>query len=184
MKNVDRVIGGYGAILSRTRSRRAFTLIETVAVLVILGMIAGLAVVSLQGHVKKARFQQALEQLDQADRFARSLARKESLPHELTFDFAKNHISLGWLPVGSTFIKPIRTWRLPTGVKLAELKAHAGSQTRSKGKINIASNGTTPMYAVKLRQGTQLSKWWVCLGFSGQTIRIDKDNETFAMFKN
>jgi type II secretion system protein H len=66
--------------------RRAFTLVELLVVVLLLGLVAGVALVSLDGVSAKARLEATARCIEQAFRLARSEAITSGLPRRLVFD--------------------------------------------------------------------------------------------------
>jgi prepilin-type N-terminal cleavage/methylation domain-containing protein len=161
--------------------RHAFTLIEVIAVVVILGMLVGVASMNLRGHLNRIKMIQAVGLLEEADRFARSIARKEHLPLEMTFNRKSSTIRVR--SAAGSASKPIsRLWKLPTGITISKIRDAQGSNESHEKQIVISANGTSMMYAIGLVGTNRSATWLVMLGFSGQLVRMENDADVAAMF--
>lgn len=161
--------------------RDGFTLIEVIAVVVILGMIVGIASMNLRGHVNRAKMIQAVGLIQEADRFARSIARKEHVAHEITLYRKSRTIRVRSTDASSA--KPTaRTWKLPSGIAMSAIRDSQGISTSNEKQIMISANGTSPMYAIGLVGVNPNASWLVTLGFSGQQIRMENEADVIALF--
>lgn len=78
--------GGNRQLLGRSRGALGFTLLELVAVLVILSLAAGLVTVQYAAPLRKAQLDRAVSQVRDIDLFARRLSRNEQVRMQLTDD--------------------------------------------------------------------------------------------------
>jgi prepilin-type N-terminal cleavage/methylation domain-containing protein len=158
-----------------------FTLIEVIAVVVILGMLVGIASMNLRGHVNRAKMVQAVTMLEDADRYARAFARKEHIPLEMTLSRKTRTISIRSSD-SSASKKPVRSWKLPSGISMNRIRDSQGLVEANEKEISISANGTSPMYAIGLAGANRNASWLVTLGFSGQHIRLEKEADVVVMF--
>ncbi len=165
----------------RMTKQAGFTLIEVIAVVVILGMLIGIASMNLRGHVNRAKMVQAVTLFEDADRYARALARKEHVPLEMTLSPKARTISIR-SGDSSASKKSIRSWKLPSGVRMSGIRDSQGLVEANDKQIAISANGTSAMYAIGLAGANRNASWLVTLGFSGQQIRMEKEADVVALF--
>ena len=160
--------------------RPGFTLIEVIAVVVILGMLVGIATMNLPGHVNRAKLIQAVGLLEEADRFARTIARKEHMPLEMTLNRKSRTIRVRSIDASAS--KPIsRLWKFPSGITVNGIRDSQGSNASNEKQIVISANGTSTVYAIGLAGTNRKASWLVTLGFSGQQIRMENEADVVAM---
>ena len=68
------------------RRRRAFTLVETLAALIILGLLAGAVTWSFRAPLQRARMAEAIEQVKYLDASSRAFARRFGRNVEVVYD--------------------------------------------------------------------------------------------------
>jgi len=164
-----------------TKKRRGFTLLELVIVILILAIMSGFAVLSLRGHIDRARWTQSLQQLEQIDRIGRIAARSERTIYRLSFHRSKRKVELraiGW----NAAKRSVREWKLPTGLHFVAFRDRAALTRSEEMMIEINSNGQSPSYAVALKANSGAPQWLVTLGISGQHLQLEKNEDVVAMF--
>lgn len=146
--------------------RNAFTLLELIVTLAVIGMMVGLTSLSLRGHFVRAALMKSSLTASEADRQARLLA--QSNPNGI--------VSLELRPQSSQIVlRPTgRTFSLPTGVRISV--DTLGANTPSGGAVPFYGNGTSPSYALKLERSGSNS-WLTVLGITGQCILCDEELE-------
>jgi Tfp pilus assembly protein FimT len=154
----------------------AFTLVEVMAVLVILAMMVGITLASMQSHILRVRLSQATERIEEADRLARMLARREHVSHALTFDAEERSIELQSNQTPNSK-KEAKRWQLPSGIVIEDFRTSSGPSRNKKNKVVVASNGVSASYAVGIKIGRASPRWIVTLGMSGQQLRISEEDE-------
>lgn len=147
-------------------NRKAFTLLELIVTMAILGMMVGLTSLSLRGHFVRAALTKSSLTASEADRQARLLAQT----------FPNGIVALELRPQASQIVlRPTgRTFSLPSGVRISVAALNADAQ--SSALIPFYGNGVSPNYAVQLeRSGSRA--WLTVLGRSGQCIVCDEETE-------
>ena len=171
--------------------RTGFTLIEIAAVIAVMGILAGAAVLSLAHTVSQRRFESVCQQLEEADRLVRSAARRSGQVQELIFDL-DNHAVL-WRTSTATLPSPVQAppyaedFKLTALLRLTdtdELVIRTREQCSDSGQVAIGycAMGYSPSYSLELRRGKQ-RRWMIVSGLSGQTCGIN-DEQTQTIFKS
>ena len=163
-------------------SRRVgFTLIELMMVIFIMALMTGLVVLSLRGHIDRARWTRGFEQVEYIDRIGRIAARNEGTPYQLKFDRTKRKVELRATGIRATK-KSVREWKLPLGLQFAGFKNGSSNNRTDEMSITINSSGQSRSYAVALKANSGPTQWFVTLGLSGQHFQMDKADDVAAMF--
>ncbi len=156
-----------------TGLRSAFTLLEVTIACVLLATIAGIATLSLRGQVSSNRLQQAVEQLERADRFARQLARRTANNAFLEFDKADGEIRI------VVNRRTRKTYVLPAGSTIANVRV---AKTNARD-VAISPLGQSPTYAVEFAAGERSARWLVVAGTSGHTLRTTDRGQVNAVLR-
>jgi len=183
------------------RRRVGFTLVELVAVVTLLALLAGAVAVSLTGEADRARRVDVIGQLRHADRTARLAAQREGEAMALRFDLSAQRV---WRrrdngerdgPVSHPFHLP-GAFRIARVVKL-ETPAEPGYPRREpdveridRGTATIAysANGRSVSYALRVAHRDEprdaasngaagIGPWLVVSGLTGQ-VTVHDDAET------
>ena len=96
------------SIGARRRVPRAFTLIEALAVIVIMAVIAAAAAVSLSGAARSARVEDVAERFVAFDRSTRELARRFGRTPALRFELNRGTVAPAW--TDGRDAAPLRRW--------------------------------------------------------------------------
>jgi prepilin-type N-terminal cleavage/methylation domain-containing protein len=189
--------GGKGKQVTRS----AFTLIEVMLVIVLLGLLAGATVFSLTETARRSSRADAIDQIRHADRMARAAARRIGEKYMLRFDLDEQRL---WRVVqhrGDAEQASHRT-DLPTRYRVDRmvvpstpdssglLSAEVSAETHESGSVDIpySTAGRSVSYAVRLepRHASQQedesekkktgSCWLVFAGLTGQmTVYHEKE---------
>jgi len=171
--------------------RGAFTLIEVMAVVALLGLIAGATAWSLADDAQRYALQDVVDRLSHADRMTRMASRRLGEPCRLRFDLdtqqvrriGKNEHASHTLNIPAGFrIDRIVTPHIVDDVGRA---TRSGISKRETGRIDIAfsTGGHSISYAVRVigeadNQGT----WLVVSGLSGQLTLDHEQDEIENLF--
>ena len=161
----------------RTGSR-AFTLIETLVAVVILGLLAGLATWSFSGPLRRASFDEAVEQIRHLDATSRHLARETGRPVRMVLDAGAGSLSRR---SSREAAGDVYSTKLPPGVRIDRIRTPALNDTAT-ARIDVSQSGLSPSYAVRLA-GPDWRRWVFVAGLSGELRVISDDAEISAIFE-
>ena len=159
-----------GSLARSTSVRSGFTLIELIAVIVVLAIITSLAVMSFGGTIDRYKMVQAIETLEMFDAAARREARRAEQPLTATINASRGELTIGITD---------RTFRLPSRVEITDFRT-SRSGSRGLVRLPIASDGSSPTYAVQLTRG-KIKRWFMVLGVSGQVVPIENEGDVNAL---
>ena len=147
------------------RLRQAFTMIELIVVLVILGLLSSLAALTVRSSFDRHALASAFETIELFDQRLRRDARVARQPITATVDGFRGEMRL---PEANGQSK---IFRLPRRVVIKSvLSATVRSATQSF-PLTVGIDGRTSSYAIELEAGGA-SSWLVVLGGSGQASRV------------
>ncbi len=166
--------------------RRAFTLLEVMIVVALLGLLAGATAWSLAADARRGTRRGVLDRLVHADRMARLASRRLGRPCVVRFDLERWRVErIEDRPDGPP--RATHAWTLPKGVRLDRIAtaADAGAATRpAPGRrkaeptvvdIPYSTAGRSPTYAVRLVGGEEAEATWMI--FAGLTGHVTWDHE-------
>ena len=157
------------------RRRIGFTLIEVVAVIVVLSILSTITAVALGPTLDRQRLSQAIEKLEWFDAKARRSAQANRSTVSAKIDPSKNR-----LVIQTSNQQEDVSLRLPSNVEISKVQlAGKPSSTRSES-IQVSPSGYSTSYAVLLKRG-ELSKWVLVLGGSGQVVQFDNAKDVNAL---
>lgn len=192
-------------ILRSTQSRghlRGFTLVEMIAVLAIVGLLASAVVVSLRGVSRPAREREAVERLIATDARARDHARRFRRPSQLVVDLGDpsrlyNLDTQTQEPVGTGTT-------LGAGMHLSCLKLQDQTITSGQVALPCSSRGQTPSYGLAIDRpaapasrgsaptsggvsppsggGGRGPTWLLVIGATGEVVHLQSEQEIDAFF--
>ena len=159
----------------RTPPRRpGFTLVELMAVMVVLGLLASVTVWTVSGQIAMARNQLALDQLTLADRQMRDHARRVARPMDLIFDLDQGRLYRA--PGGVT--SPDKWATLEGSLPLQDLMVSGQKHNARSVAVRFRGDGTCPSYAVRLKPLNKQSQaeWIVFVGRTGQRVIVTEEH--------
>jgi type II secretion system protein H len=145
-----------------------FTLIELIAVLVIIGLIAGVAGLSLRAPYTEARLEHVVAQIEQLDATARSRAARTGRPQQLVIDRRAGRFRLldpDRAGVGESVVQ------LPDFLDIERMASSAVDAGAGPRSIDYTPAGASPTYAVALRGPGKRETILVVAGWTGQVTR-------------
>lgn len=161
-------------IIKHKQTTRAFTLIEMIVVLAIMGMLAAVVVVSLRGPLQAGRLQSACEQIVMVDRQLRQRNVKNDRPLEMTIDLKTSELKTIDLEGSDTLARSVKfghSIRIDRFVS-ADRQADYGLVSVRYGK-----QGQSPTYAVRISSGSGLHQWLLFAGLTGKVYWIENEEE-------
>jgi prepilin-type N-terminal cleavage/methylation domain-containing protein len=164
--------------------RFAFTLIETMTALVILGLLAGAVAWTFAGPLRRARGAEAVEQVRYLDASTRDVARRFGRAVEMRFDLAGGGLERRGARVGdgeATFRATVASpWRIEA-VRTEGRRAESGEVA-----VAVSPLGLSPTYAVKLAgpEGADggAARWVVVSGLTGEVRTVNDDAQVESIF--
>jgi prepilin-type N-terminal cleavage/methylation domain-containing protein len=148
----------------------AFTLIEMMIVVVILGLLTTAAVLSFARPLREARLRDAIEQIRAADADARRAAKHFNKDVTLTIRLEDRVIERREAGVGGATARTA----LPNSVRLEEVRI--GTSTAfDDALLEVSPMGLSPTWAVKIASDDR-SQWLVFAGMSGQMAVLNDES--------
>jgi prepilin-type N-terminal cleavage/methylation domain-containing protein len=153
------------------KTRPAFTLIELVAVIVLLGIISTAAALTFRSSLQSATSTDAIGQIKYLDSTARQRARRFNQPVEVVFDVTSSTLSRR---EGSKRNDESFTAALPRGFSIDQINIAGHSTFNGDASITCSPAGLTPSYAIHLI-GPNFDQWLLFAGLSGQMTLINHE---------
>jgi prepilin-type N-terminal cleavage/methylation domain-containing protein len=155
------------------KTASAFTLIESLIAIVLLGIISTAAALTFRSSLQSATTTDALGQIKYLDSSARQRAGRFNQPVELIFDLTNATLSRreGGKRNDESF-----TASLPRGFSIDQINIAGQSTFDGEATLTCSPIGLTPSYAIHLI-GPNFDQWLLFAGLSGQMTLI-KDEET------
>ena len=159
---------------------KAFTLLELLVVLTIMGLLAAVAVVRLQGPLHAARAGDVAGRIAFTDGQVRSHSRRFARPSRLVYDLDENSAYAESDTPGG-----VRQYHfaLPDTVRLAAVRMARGDVERGKATIEVTSDGHTPTYAVRLDSDDRHGQWLLFSGLTGQVTKLKAQADVQELFQ-
>jgi prepilin-type N-terminal cleavage/methylation domain-containing protein len=154
-------------------SRRGFSLVELMAVLLIMGIIAGAVALRIQNPLRKARMADVMGSLEQLDRSTRHAARQQGQAMRVLFDHAAGTVRRTddqGRPAGSGEVV------LPDGYAVEHLLVAGQDITTGAAVVRCTPMGVTPTYALLLNAGGR-RQWIIVAGLTGQFVQAQDERE-------
>lgn len=160
----------------RNRSPRrddGFSLVELIAVLVIIAVTTSAVAISLSGHTQRIRVVRLLDRIERLDRDARATARRSHVSAVLRFDDRDGRVTVTQPQAG----RAGATNRFHTGDGYT-LELVAGL---SGDKLAISPKGQSRSYALGVSGPNGGAQWLAVLGLTGQCVRCDSEEAARAL---
>ncbi|QDU70609.1 pilus assembly FimT family protein [Mucisphaera calidilacus] len=159
-----------------TRRQHAFTLIEVLAVIVILGLLAGATAWAIVAETRTVTRDEVIDVLTRTDHTARLTARRLGQPCELRIDYERQNLRrVMLLPDGTTERAHLVT--LPDSCRITPIRLPA-ERTRppstDKQVIAYATDGRSRDFGIEVAVEDE-SRWLVVIGMTGQTLITDDE---------
>lgn len=174
----------------------AFTLMEVMAVVALLGLLAGATAWSLAGEARRQTREEIIAQIVQTDLHCRVAATRTGQSHDLVFDLDEQAIwrrgpEQSETENGSHRMKIAGDYRIDR--VLTSDVAHGSSPSNGgdlfvridAGELAITCGpaGCTTSYALRIvHEPTGESTWLLVAGLTGQTILIQNESEIEDIF--
>ena len=186
--------------------RSGFTILELIAVLAIMGILAGAAVWSVAGWAASARRADLLERIAALDNRGRAAARRLGRPGVLEIDLDADRLARRpaegrphrarplpvALPAGYE-IDRLRVPKSPTPAGYTAARPEPGLHRRGKVTLGYGTGGRSVSYALRLTRAKRASaaesraasgsKWLVVSGLTGETTVVEKSGVIEKLFR-
>jgi prepilin-type N-terminal cleavage/methylation domain-containing protein len=166
-----------------SRFRPAFTLLEMIATLALLAILAAVVTVSLAGPRRAARAQDAADEVLNYDRLAREWCRRFGRPGGITFDLDRGAVRRVMAGQSDGAPQPA-TLHVSGGFRIARLVSAGQSQEAGEVTLPCSPRGQTPSYAVLLAGPEGRQQWVVVAGLSGKAVTANNAREVEAIFES
>ena len=158
------------------RHRHALTLVELLAVLSIMSILAAGVSVSLRGPYASLRLREAVEQLRAVDRMTRDHARRFGRGATLTLSGSSG------LSVSSEGHRE-RRFTLPPAVRVATVVLPGRRFGDGSGEVAFSGNGTSVSYGVCIQLREQ-EQWLLVAGLTGQVTEMADEEDIRDLFRH
>jgi len=138
-------------------------MLELIAVVVLLGLIAGIAIITVGGQMDQARLARSIEQIRSAEQREREAVQRGAVPGGVTFDSRKQSLR---------FTSSATTITMPSEVAIVGVDDLNTSEPIDR--VLYSQSGQSRSYSVTLRAKSGLSKRLDIIGLSGQQIVSDQ----------
>jgi len=164
----------------KTGITKGFTLLELLVVIAIMGLLATVAVVRLLGPLRAARVGEIAQRIASADDQVRSHARRFARGSRLVYDLDEELVY-----AESDAASGVRQfeYEIPRNVRLTRVRLVRGDLERGKATIEIASDGHSPTYAVRLDSVDREGQWLLFSGRTGQVTRLEAEADVQELFR-
>ena len=158
--------------------RRAFTLIEIMVVVLVLGLLTTLAAWSFSGPLRRAQLDEAVEQLRYLDATTRQLARDSGRPVTIAIDIDTSAVSRHEQARDGPAV-----YRAPlaAGARIERVRTTTQDRTGGTAQIEVSPLGLSPSYAV-LVTGPKWRRWVFVSGLGAQVGVISDDSQVASIF--
>lgn len=155
------------------KHRAGLTLLELVAVVLLLGLVASVSAIGFAGSLKEAQKQQALETWLFYDQQCRTLADRSNQTVVLNYDAQQKTIAR---TIGTSKDSPDT---LATGIELLEiLNFDSANDNTGRNQVQYFPNGQSETHLVRVAE----SKLWLVLGPSGQHSPAEDSDQLRRLF--
>lgn len=159
-----------------TPNMRAFTLVEMMVCVVLIGLLAALAVVSLGGTHRAARTADVVAEVLLRDRLARETAERFDHRLELRFDLTAGTVATAE-PDQVSGLPQRRPYALPYRWRLGEVATATGTRATS-GMVAVpcSAGGRSPSYEFVLIDPLGKQTCTLVVGPTGQSMEVPDAN--------
>ncbi|MBM4033135.1 MAG: prepilin-type N-terminal cleavage/methylation domain-containing protein [Planctomycetes bacterium] len=155
-------------------NRRGFTLIELAAVILALAIVAAVAVLRLEGPLRRARMGDVVDLVAAFDRLARDYAMTHDRPVWLVVDVPQRRLRRASGEDGADLGAPLA---LPQGYRVAQVWLRGQPRSHARTAIPCSQHGLTPTYGLLIEGPAGRRQWLVVAGLSGQSMQVQDERE-------
>jgi len=164
--------------MNSSRAQNAFSLIELLVVLVLIGLLAGLVAVSLESQLGQVRMTEVLDRVKRVDARARLNAVRDDQPQTLRFDMVAGTIER--MSGDGMQQDQGRLVHMPDGFSIESLKRRGTDTNESlEAAISINRDGWSQSYALAIANADSngQDQWLVMAGLTGASWIVDDEQE-------
>src|SRR3954453_11891082 len=159
------------------RCRGAFTLVETMVAVIIVGLLAGAVTWSFRAPLRRARMAEAIEQVKYLDASSRAFARRFGRNVDVVYDVSEGTLerrenARAEASFHAAIASPFRIEAVRTRVR---------TEGYGEAAIAVSPLGISQTYAVKLA-GPEAQRWVVVTGLGGEILTLADDAQVEAIF--
>ena len=155
-------------------ARRAFTLIELIAVLVIAGLLAASVTLKLQGPLARAGLGDLVSELQAFDARSRVLARRHDRSVRVEVDLSRGELRR---TDAETRAELGAVLKLPPGYAVARFLLAGEDLGTGRATLPVSRQGRSPSYALCLEDAKGRRRWLLAAGLSGEVTVLDGEDD-------
>ncbi|MCY2929864.1 MAG: prepilin-type N-terminal cleavage/methylation domain-containing protein [Planctomycetota bacterium] len=159
--------------MNRT-DRNAFSLVEILAVLVILALLAGVAAYRSHAAARRTALAETAARVAEFDRQTRLLARAHDRPLRVLIDLGAGRLRREDVLTGREMGAPLA---LTDGFRIARFLFRRETAETGTVSFRCSSHGLTPTYALALEGPDGRKTWLLAAGLGGDVTVFDDDVE-------
>lgn len=164
---------------NRNNQGQAYTLIELLAVVVLLSLMVGLVGVRLVGPYRHARLVNVLARAAQFDEQVRHMCQQHDIATEIVIDLTRQRVYVSKSALENRVVWPALSTR---GIRVEQVITADKRKTGGKVTVPVSPSGHTPSYAVRFDSGDGTEKWLFFAGITGQAIQLERSRDVQSIF--
>jgi prepilin-type N-terminal cleavage/methylation domain-containing protein len=145
-------------------TRRAFTLIEMMVVLVLAAVLTTAVAVALTSPARAAQARDAAERIESFDRLVREHARTAGMAQAIVFDLNRGTVRRAEAEAQDGIREPGSVLQLPGQFRVERLLLPGGPVVSGEVRVPVSPRGQAPSYAILLTERRQKPHWLVSPG--------------------
>ncbi len=153
---------------------RGFSLIEMMATLLVIAMIAAGITLHAEGPMQSAKMKDALQQIGQFDHMTRMYARQQDKTIWLVVDIQKSILRR----IGKDSTETLGDiLTLPDGFRITRMLMPESNLDGGSTSIRCSRQGFMQSYAVLLSGPNEREQWILFTGLGGELIKVNNEQE-------
>ena len=156
------------------RTSKGFTLVELIAVMVIMSLLAGVVLIKAQTPLNSARMRDVVDQIVGFDRLTRSFAVEQNKPVHLVMDLAGGELRRTDPDETEVYGEP---FVLPRGCRLARLLLGGEEIEIGSTAISFSRAGMSASYGLLVEGPGGRQQWLVVPGLTGLAVEVEDEHE-------
>ncbi len=164
----------------KSGARSAFTLLEIMAVVVLIGIVCAGAVLRFGPVLENARLGASADQLVDFEALVRRVCQNSNQSAALRFDLQESKLEAQFVSgkqSQSADEAELRHWRAIPGVRLKNVQLPGRHfKVHNQVRVRISAEGTSPTYALCLATARE-ERWLVVIGRSGRVFPCQEERD-------